>query len=108
MASSYNYMPPPGQKNPSKYPISVGPNYNQYGEQPGYVYHPWTDEYYIDPNAQNQYYESQGLGPEKAPGMFEQLAPVAATADRTSSVAVSIWECSRLPARYPEKDAFGG
>jgi len=30
------------------------------------------------------------------------------TADRTSSVAVSIWECSRLPARYPEKDAFGG
>ena len=35
-------------------------------------------------------------------------SPVAATADRTSSVAVSIWECSRLPARYPEKDAFGG
>jgi hypothetical protein len=36
-------------------------------------------------------------------------SPIAATAvDRTSSVAVSIWECSRLPARYPEKDAFGG
>jgi len=30
------------------------------------------------------------------------------TADRTFSVAVSIWELSRLPARYPEKDAFGG
>ena len=34
-------------------------------------------------------------------------SPVAA-ADMTVSVGVSTWELFRLPARYPEKDAFGG
>ena len=33
---------------------------------------------------------------------------VLAAADMTVSVDVSTWELSRLPARYPEKDAFGG
>ena len=33
---------------------------------------------------------------------------VTAAVDMTISAAVSIWEWVRQPARYPEKDAFGG
>lgn len=33
---------------------------------------------------------------------------VIAAANMTISAAVSIWEWVRQPARYPEKDAFGG
>ena len=33
---------------------------------------------------------------------------IAAATDMTISAAVSIWEWVRQPARYPEKDAFGG
>lgn len=65
----------PGQKMPQKYP-QVGPNYNQWGEQSSYIYNPWTDEYYIDPNAYSQYQEQAGIT-KPTPGLLETIAPVA-------------------------------
>ena len=35
-------------------------------------------------------------------------SPVVTAVDMTISAAVSIWDWVRQPARYPEKDAFGG
>lgn len=72
------YYPAPGKQNPSKYP-HVGANYQQYGEQPGYVYYPWNDQYYPDPKQQAAWAEQAGLKePEKKPpGLLEQAAPIA-------------------------------
>lgn len=71
----------PGPQNPSKYPF-VGDAYRQWGELPGYVYWPYNDTYYIDPNAARETGESLGLvEPEpEQPGLIEQLAPVAGAA----------------------------
>lgn len=70
----------PGPKTPAKYPAPVGQNYNRYGEQPGYVYNPYTDKYLPDPKVQGEYLQSQGLGEPKAPGLGETILPIAATA----------------------------
>lgn len=69
-----------GPVTPEKYNGQVGPNYNKYGERPGWIYNPWKDTYFPDPKAQEQYLTSQGLGPPKKPGLAETLVPVAATA----------------------------
>lgn len=60
------------------YPFT-GANFAQYGEVPGYVYWPWTDEYYVDPQAVQGYVEQNNLveKPQEAPGLLSQLAPVA-------------------------------
>lgn len=70
----------PGPKNPGKYPAPVGQNYNRYGEQPGYIYNPYTDKYLPDPKVQGEYLQSQGLGEPKPPGLGETILPIAATA----------------------------
>lgn len=54
----------PGAQNATKYPFT-GSNYAQWGEQPGYIYYPWTDSYYVDPSAQQQYAEDQGYAKPK-------------------------------------------
>jgi hypothetical protein len=43
------------RKRQGNIPIAVGPNYNQYGEQPGYIYNPYTDHYIPDPKVAGQY-----------------------------------------------------
>lgn len=55
----------PGAQTPEKYPAAPGANYRTWGEQEGWTYDPYTDQYYRP-------------SPEK-PGMLEQLTPVAAT-----------------------------
>lgn len=77
MARIDNYKPQPGAKNPSKYPF-VGANYNLYGEQPGFIYDPYSDGYYADPRARQQQYEAEGLidKPKEPPSLTEQLLPV--------------------------------
>lgn len=80
------YFPPAGQQNPSKYP-RVGPNYQKYGEQPGWTYSPRDDKYYRDQasrEALTKYEEEQGLrtpAPKepKQPGLGEVVLPIAAT-----------------------------
>lgn len=69
------YNPTPGPKNPGKYPF-VGPSYNYYGEQQGYIYDPYSDNYVPDPKVQNQYYEENGLK-EDEPGYMDALLPIA-------------------------------
>lgn len=71
----------PGPQNPSKYPFT-GPNYAKYGEQPGYVYVPHLDGYFIDTKGLQNYYEQSGLKDPapKDPSLLQTLAPVAATA----------------------------
>lgn len=69
----------PGQQQPGRYPFT-GPAYAYYGEQPGWIYNPWTDTYKPDPKAQQQYLESQGLGEPEPPSLLESLLPVAGTA----------------------------
>lgn len=65
----------------TRYPFT-GPNYAQHGEVPGYLYYPWNDQYYIDPQQVQAYNESVGLAepvPEE-PSLFDTLLPVAGTA----------------------------
>lgn len=73
------YDPTPGQQNPGKYGNQVGPNYQKYGEQPGRIYYPPTDTYYMDPKYAKEYGQQQGYIEEdkKPPGLVETLAPVA-------------------------------
>lgn len=81
MAVKNGYNPQPGQKTPQKYPFT-GANYQQYGEQPGYVYYPWKDEYYVDPKAAKEYGQANGTiapDPEK-PSLGNTVLPIAAAA----------------------------
>lgn len=75
---AYYYDPTPGPQQGGKYPVAVGPNYQKYGEQKGYIYDPYTDTYRPDPRAQQQVLEAQGLGPEKPQGLASVLLPTAA------------------------------
>ena len=76
-----DYNPAPGVQQPEKYQF-VGNNYKRFGEQPGYIYFPWSDQYYIDPKAVQKQYEDQGLvdKPKSPPGLGEQILPIAASA----------------------------
>lgn len=73
MAKRSESKRPKGEQQPGKYPIAVGDNYLYWGEQPGYIYNPWTDSYIEDPTLQKQYAEQMGLveKQEKPPGMLE-------------------------------------
>lgn len=73
------YDPSPGPQNPSKYPTKVGPNYQKYGEQPGWIYNPYTDHYVADPKVQGQYNTDSGITP-KSPGLGATLLPIGAAA----------------------------
>lgn len=64
----------PGPQQAGKY-ARVGPNYQKYGEVPGYVYYYPTDSYYVDPNAVKQQYKEAGLI-KKEPGMTDILLPI--------------------------------
>jgi hypothetical protein len=64
-----------GPQNVGRYP-QVGPNYQYYGEQAGWLYNPWTDTYQPDPKAVNEYGQQNGLI-EEPPSMMDTLAPVA-------------------------------
>jgi hypothetical protein len=79
---SSNIQRAPGQQNPTKYPF-VGPNYQRLGEQPGFVYHPWSDKYYPDPKAQEELARSQGLT-KKDPSLTDAILPIAAVAGGTA------------------------
>lgn len=74
--------PQPGPKQPGKYPVQPGPKYDYYGEQQGWIYNPYSDEYMPDPATSQAWGEEVGLiePEEKPPGLGEQLLPVAATA----------------------------
>ena len=83
MAGGYrdNYNPAPGPQQPDKYPAPVGSNYNRFGEQQGYVYDPYQDTYFPDPQASQDYYAESGLvEEEKKPGLMDTLGPLAAGA----------------------------
>ena len=75
MAKVPNYAPPPGPQQPNKYKF-VGNNYRIHGEQPGFRYDPYTDQYYADrrTDAQIEAEERAAAGP---PGLFETVAPIA-------------------------------
>jgi len=81
MASSkYQYYPSaPGPKNPGKYPVTPGPNYNKWGEQQGWNYNPYTDKYTPDPKAVHDLGVEQGTvkDPPKQPGLGQTLLPIA-------------------------------
>lgn len=70
-----NKARPRGPKTPQKYPVAVGPNYNEYGEQPGYIYNPYTDKYVPDPKAVNQI---MGVEEQKPPSLAQQIGLPAA------------------------------
>jgi len=67
-----------GPQNPGRYQGRVGNNYLHWGEQSGFVYNPWTDEYNIDPTAYSQYQEDVGIT-KPTPGILETIAPLATT-----------------------------
>jgi len=72
--TNFQQLPSPN----SKYPF-IGPNYQTYGERPGWVYYPWTDSYYVDPKTSQNYAKEQGYGAPDKPGLFSQLAPAVVT-----------------------------
>jgi len=67
-----------GPQNPGRYQGRVGNNYLHWGEQSGFVYNPWTDEYNIDPTAYSQYQDDVGIT-KPTPGILETIAPLATT-----------------------------
>lgn len=78
MPSSKLTLTPSGVVTPEKYSsqgLPVGPYYMHYGEQPGFIYDPYTDRYTPDPNVANNYYEQAGLAekPDKGPSAAEQI-----------------------------------
>jgi hypothetical protein len=77
------YNPQAGQQQVGKYPY-VGPAYQKYGEQPGWVYSPRDDKYYRDQASREQldeYEQQQGLKEKapKQPGLLDTVAPMAGT-----------------------------
>lgn len=77
------YNPAKGPLQPEKYKgLPLGPNYYKYGEQPGFIYDPYSDKYKRDPKAAKEYYQSQGLmEPDpKTPSLTSTLLPIAGTA----------------------------
>ena len=70
-----NYNPSPGQMTPEKYAF-IGNNYKKYGEQPGFRYDPYTDQYYADRRTPEQK-KLDEEGPPKPPGLIDTLAPIA-------------------------------
>lgn len=69
MAANFQHFPSPS----NKYQF-VGPNYMSMGEQPGYIYHPYTDKYYPDPKIQKEMDIKNGVR-AKDPTLAQQLAP---------------------------------
>jgi len=74
----------PGPQLPGNYPVPVGANYLQFGEQTqnGYVYDPFNDRYVRDPKLVEQYEIEQGFREPKPkkPGLGEQILPIAGAA----------------------------
>jgi hypothetical protein len=83
-APTNRYPPPAG----TPYPF-VGDNYKAHGEVPGYIYYPYTDQYYINPKAVRDQYEQQGVidKPVTPPSAEEQLGTMALGAG-TAALAV--------------------
>lgn len=72
------YDPAPGKQDPGKYQGQVGPNYQKYGEQTGYIYYPPQDKYYTDPTYAKKYGQLNGYIPPdpKKPSLTDTLLPV--------------------------------
>ena len=79
MASNRNPAPGPDQRN--KYPIAVGPKYEKFREQKGWIYDPYSDSYKPDPKVAKPYYEDTGLidKEKKPPGLADAIMPVLGT-----------------------------
>lgn len=83
----YNPITKPGEQKPGNYP-RVGPNYQKFGEQPGYFYDPVTDKYYSPERwniitaqrKQEQDAANAINNPKKQPGLGQTLLPIAAVA----------------------------
>lgn len=74
----------PGPQKPSRYPIPVGARYKKYGEQPGFIYNPYQDQYIPDVQGQTAALQGSGVLPAdptapKAPSLTDSLFPIAAT-----------------------------
>lgn len=88
MAKVVGYQPVQGEQKPQNYPF-VGANYKLHGEQPGFVYDPYRDQYYADRRTPEdkrreeikKKIEDEQLNqlenPKGPPGMLETLGPVA-------------------------------
>ena len=75
-AYQFQHLPaPPGSGLPF-----IGPRYQ--GNQPGYIYYPYTDSYYVDPRAAKQLGQSQGyIAPDpKQQSMSDMVIPIGAAA----------------------------
>lgn len=84
MATS-NYNPPrkKGPQKPSRYPGgNVGPRYRIWGEQPGFIYNPYQDEYIPDVEGQQKALQDAGVlpGAPKEPSLVSSLLPLGGAA----------------------------
>jgi hypothetical protein len=68
-----------GPQEPHRYK-QTGPNYLKFGEQPGWRYYEWNDQYYPDPNAQRDWAIQNGYAepPPKEPSLTDTLLPIGA------------------------------
>lgn len=55
--------------------MPVGKNYLIWGEQPGWIYYPWSDKYVPDPKAQKTYGESTGLLEKETKAKTNTVSP---------------------------------
>lgn len=81
MAKMPWFNPTPGEQRPDKYNGIVGPNYKKWGEIPGFLYSPGTDEYYLDKRSPAQKKieeEAERQALKGPPSLLETVAPVGA------------------------------
>lgn len=74
-----------GPQKPSRYPIAVGPRYKIWGEQPGFIYNPYQDQYLPDVEGQTAALQASGVLPKdpeapKDPSLFATLLPIGGAA----------------------------
>jgi len=77
MAYRYEDSAQPGVQNPAKYKIRPGPNYAKWGEQPGYIYNPYTDHYDKPRTEQEMYEAGVGKKPAGDPSLLGTVGTIA-------------------------------
>ncbi len=85
MAQSSSVQRKKGPQKPSRYPISVGPRYKIWGEQPGFIYNPYQDQYIPDTQGQTAALQASGVLPKdpeppKDPSLAQTLLPIGGAA----------------------------
>lgn len=78
LGGNFPHYSTPDSASGQGYPF-VGPRYTQHGQQAGYIYDPWKDQYFASPLAEQSYAQKQGIS-QGTPTLWNTILPLLATA----------------------------